>query len=86
LRPKIRAREPEKERRGIVMKKAILIICVLSVLALLAVPVMAEVLFGDSDLDQQIGPAPRPPGGFNYARLDPIAPFGILPPGTLRST
>jgi len=39
------------------MKKAILIICVLSVLSLLAVPVMAEVLFGDNDLDRQMAPA-----------------------------
>jgi hypothetical protein len=44
------------------MKKAILIICVLSVLALLAVPVMAEVLFGESGLDQLAGSRPRPPG------------------------
>ena len=44
------------------MKKAILIICVLSVLALLVVPVMAGVLSADSELDQQIGPKPRLPG------------------------
>ena len=47
------------------MKKAILILCVLSVLALLAVPVMAEVLFGESGLDQLAGAKPRPPGKLN---------------------
>jgi hypothetical protein len=43
------------------MKKAILVICVLTVLALLAVPVMAQVLFGDSDLEQQMAPSPNRP-------------------------
>ena len=47
------------------MKKAILIICVLSVLALLVVPVMAGVLSAESDLDRQIGPKPRPTGRNN---------------------
>ena len=42
------------------MKKAILIICVLSVLALLAVPVLAEILSADSGLDREIAPAPGP--------------------------
>ncbi len=65
------------------MKKAILIICVLSVLALLVVPVVAEALFGDSDLDQQIGPKPRPPGGVNLAKVErpsQIAWGGCRPP------
>ena len=38
------------------MKKAILIICVLSVLALLVVPVVAGVLSADSELDRQMAP------------------------------
>jgi hypothetical protein len=38
------------------MKKAILIICVLSVLALLVVPVVAGVLIAESDLDRQMAP------------------------------
>ncbi len=42
------------------MKKVILLICVLSVLALLAVPVMAEVLFGNSDLEGQMTGRPDP--------------------------
>ncbi len=42
------------------MKKAILIICVLSVLALLAVPVMAGVLVGDSGLDRWMAGRPDP--------------------------
>ena len=39
------------------MKKAFMIICVLVLLALLAVPVLAEVLAGPDCL---IGPTPRP--------------------------
>ena len=46
---------PQKGREKIV-KKAILIICVLSVLALLAVPVVAGVLSADSELDRQMAP------------------------------
>ena len=46
------------------MKKAILILCVLSVLALLVVPVVAGVLIADSDLDRQMAPgAFSPPRG-----------------------
>jgi hypothetical protein len=52
---------PQKGKEKI-MKKAILIICVLSVLALLAVPVMAEVLSSDSDLDWQTAGGEVPPG------------------------
>jgi hypothetical protein len=55
----------QKERRGFVMKKAILIICVLSVLALLVIPVMAGVLSADSDLDQLALSKPRPPSRGN---------------------
>jgi hypothetical protein len=46
------------------MKKAILIICVLSVLALLAVPMVAGVLIAEGDLAHQICP---PPGVYRQA-------------------
>ena len=59
------------------MKKAILIICVLSVLALLAVPVMAEVLFGDSDLDRQMAPGVySPPWGHAEAESPALIAWG----------
>jgi hypothetical protein len=53
---------PQKGKEKI-MKKAILIICVLSVLALLAVPVMAGVLSGHGDLDRQTAGKPPPGSG-----------------------
>lgn len=61
------------------MKKAILIICVLSVLALLAVPVMAEVLLGDSDLDRQMAPSGKP-GTFRRAEVELDRQIGSSPP------
>jgi hypothetical protein len=72
-----------KERRGNVMKKAILIICVLSVLALLAVPVVAGVLtfaFGPEYLS---GSPPPLPGTIRQAGLErptQIARIGIRSP------
>jgi hypothetical protein len=44
------------------MKKVILIICVLSVLALLAVSVMAEVVPAGKGVDCQTDPGPKKPG------------------------
>jgi hypothetical protein len=58
-KPRALGRAPKKGKEKI-MKKAILIICVLSVLALLAVPVLAEVLSADSGLDLEMAPRPRP--------------------------
>jgi hypothetical protein len=64
---------------GNLMKKAILIICVLSVLALLAVPVVAGVLIAEGNLDHQMAPEPIKPG-FNMLekveRPTLIAPMG----------
>jgi hypothetical protein len=86
LRTKIRAREPKEERRGFVMKKAILIICVLSVLALLVVPVVAGVLIAEGNLDRLIAPGPDPGIGrqAKVERPTQIARIGILrPPGPM---
>jgi hypothetical protein len=59
------------------MKKAIVIICVLSVLALMVVPVLAGVLFAEGDLDRLM--APRTPGTTRGAEAESptqIAPMG----------
>jgi hypothetical protein len=65
------------------MKKAILIICVLSVLALLVVPVVAGVLSSVFGPEYQIGPTPRPGGGLQQANVERPTQIagGRTPPG-----
>jgi hypothetical protein len=45
------------------MKKAILVLTVVVVLALLAVPILAEGLAIEEESNQEMSPSPRPPGG-----------------------
>jgi hypothetical protein len=64
------------------MKKAILIICVLSVLALLVVPVVAGVLIAEINLDRLIAPKATKPGTYRQAEAErptQIARFHIMP-------
>lgn len=63
------------------MKKALLIICVLSVLALLVVSVAAEVVSTGKDFDWQTGPKPIKPGDLKRGveELDQQVPPDIYP-------
>ena len=65
LRTTMGANEPQTEGRGDVMKKLLVILCVLVLLALLAVPAVADALSYDAGLPNEFLPPPglRPPPG-----------------------
>jgi hypothetical protein len=60
-KPKNRAKGPKKGKVK-VLKKAIVVLCVLAVLALLAVPILAEGLSAGGELSRQMSPEPVAPG------------------------
>ena len=73
-------RSPQKGE-GKIMKKAILIICVLSVLALLVVSVAADAVSAGKGLDSQTGSGPVKPGALKRGveELDQQVPPDIYP-------
>ena len=79
LRTTMRANEPQNERKGDVMKKLLVILCVLVLLALVVVPVLVEALPGEGEMNRQM--APVKPGDLRKAE----APSSIQMAGYWRS-